>query len=812
MGKKTEGVITVFLSLVLLLVMAITMTTIEASRVSAGKVMTERTLITAMDSVLAEYYKPLYEEYHIFGLDGGYGTDSMDTEKMLNKMKEYMEYTFEPSKEMERRDYQKAFLLYGIENESLTATKAVSMLDLDGDLFVNQATAYMKYKAAENSLEGFFNNNSALEETKEAQKVLDEKQKTEKSVSKLDEKVLKLMQAIDGISLKKGKTVKVSNNNVVIKDYFVKKINIQGVSMESVGVHNEWVFESLKSHYKNPAHITQKIQEEINALEQNEPLKDEARIEYLYVSLIDVSDKSTEEQEEHYSRLRDAEETLRHYEDIESNLIKSVKANIKALNSLYGGVLDTVKTARKLINEILPLQEEASEKITAYETVVKDSSGKVDPEFYKGLQEDLAALRKYKGTDEGSNGVGSYNFNAMERTLARNQVLLEELLQESDVSIDTSPDSWEAVKRAAISMNGRVQSYSYDALYFDYSSFRQPEESDSFFQGVKDLIKNGILGLVLDKDTLSELKLEGENLPTDIKGINESSVFTDLVSLFTDMDLEKGTDLLSDFFSGAEGFSQSAETVGNELLRTVLFQEYLGEQFNLYEKEAEKEDKVLQYELEYILMGRDLDSDNLNLVIQKILLIRMILNLITLCSDSVKSQNARTLAVAFVGFTGMPALISAVKLIILAVWAFVESLVDVAALLEGKKIPVMKKGSQFQVELTDIPTVSREMIKAKVSAITEGSGLFQLSYRDYIKLFLYMEPKNKKSYRALDLIQENIRSKYEKTFYMKNCLTGILVDGEFNMDAKFIRFPIVQEILKDYGNGYTYKVTREYTY
>ncbi|BCJ92478.1 hypothetical protein acsn021_00470 [Anaerocolumna cellulosilytica] len=812
MGKKAEGVITVFLSLILLLVMAITMTTIEASRVSAGKVMTERALITAMDSVLAEYYRPLYEEYHIFGLDSGYGTDSTDTDKLLYKMKEYMEYTFEPSKEMERKDYQNAFLLYGIENESLTSNKAMSMLDLEGDLFINQATAYMKYKAVENSLEGFFKNNAALDETKEAQKVLDEKQKTEKSVSKLDEKVLKLMQAIDGISLKKEKTVKVSNNNVVIKDYFVKKINVQGVSMESVGVHNEWVFQSLKSHYQNPTHTIQMIQEDIKALEQNAPLKDEARIQYLYVSLIDVSNKSPEEQKSHYRRLREAKETLRQYEDIERNLIKSVKANIKALHSLYAGVLDTIKTARKLIDEILPLQEEAAGRITAYETVVKDSSGKVDPDFYKGLQEDLETLQRYKGTNEGSNVQGSYNFNAMEHTLARNQVLLEELLQASDISIDTSPDSWEAVKRVAISMNGRVQGYSYDALQFDYSSFKPPEESDSFFQGVKDLIKNGILGLVLDKDTLSELKLEGENLPTDIKGIEESGIFTDLISLFTDMDLEKGTDLLSGFFSGTEGFSQSMETVGNELLRTVLFQEYLGDQFRMYEKEAVKEDKVLQYELEYILMGRDLDTDNLNLVIQKIVLIRMILNLITLCSDGIKSQNARTLAIAFVGFTGMPALISAVKLIILAVWAFVESLVDVAALLEGKKIPVMKKSSQIRIELTDIPAVSRAMIKSKVSAITEGAGALLLSYRDYIKLFLYMEPKNKKSYRALDLIQENIRSKYEKTFYMKNCLTGILVEGEFKMEAKFIRFPIVKDILEDYGKGYTYKVTREYTY
>lgn len=811
MGKKTEGVITVFLSLILLLVMAITMTTIEASRVSAGRVMTERTLITAMDSVLAEYYTPLYEEYHVFGLDSGYGTDSMDTDQMLNKMKDSMEYTFEPAKEMERRDYQKIFQLYGIETTSLTMNKATTMLDLEGDLFINQATAYMKYKATQNSLERFLSNNTALEETKEAQKVLNEKQKTEKSVSKLDEKVLKLMQEIDGITLKKGKTVKVSNDKIVIKDYFVKKINVQGVSMESVGVQNDWVFQSLKSHYINPAQTIQKIQKDLNKLEENAPLKDAARIEYLYLSLIDISNRSSEEQEEYYSRLSEAKETLERYEEMERTLISAIKEQIKYLKWLYNGVSDTVKAARKIIAEILPLQEEAVGKISAYETVVKDSSDKVSPDFYKGLQEDLETLQKYKGTGEGGNIQGSYNFKAMECTLAGNQVILEELLQESEVSINTSTDSWEATRRAVTTMGGRIKSYSYEALQFDYSSFQQPKESESFFQGVKDLINNGILGLVLDKDTLSELKLEGENLPTDIKGIDESGVFTDLISMFTDMDLEKGTDLLSDFFSGAEGFSKSMQTAGNEILSTVLFQEYLGEEFKLYDFEPAKEDNVLWYELEYILMGRNVDSDNLNLVVQKMLLLRMILNLITLCSDGAKSLEARTLAVAFVGFTGMPALISVTKLIILAVWAFAESLVDVAALLEGKKIPIMKSSSQFQIGLKDILLPNREMIKIKVKAIPEGMGL-NLSYRDYIKLFLFMEPKNKKTYRAMDLIQETIRSKYEKTFYMKNCVTGFLVEGEFTMDAKFIRFPIVQEILKNHGDGYTFNITREYAY
>ena len=64
---KEEGTITVFLSLILLLILSLLFTMIEGARVNTAKVFAERALTAAMDSTLAEYYGPLWEEYHIFG-------------------------------------------------------------------------------------------------------------------------------------------------------------------------------------------------------------------------------------------------------------------------------------------------------------------------------------------------------------------------------------------------------------------------------------------------------------------------------------------------------------------------------------------------------------------------------------------------------------------------------------------------------------------------------------------------------------------------------------------------------------------------
>ena len=71
MVKKKDGSITVFLTLILLLILSLIMTILEGARISVAQVFAERALITSMDSLLAEYYRPLFDEYHIFALDLG---------------------------------------------------------------------------------------------------------------------------------------------------------------------------------------------------------------------------------------------------------------------------------------------------------------------------------------------------------------------------------------------------------------------------------------------------------------------------------------------------------------------------------------------------------------------------------------------------------------------------------------------------------------------------------------------------------------------------------------------------------------------
>ena len=66
-----KGSITVFLSLVLVLLFSFLLTTLEAARIRGATAYVSMITDLAGDSVLASYYYPLFENYRIFGIDAG---------------------------------------------------------------------------------------------------------------------------------------------------------------------------------------------------------------------------------------------------------------------------------------------------------------------------------------------------------------------------------------------------------------------------------------------------------------------------------------------------------------------------------------------------------------------------------------------------------------------------------------------------------------------------------------------------------------------------------------------------------------------
>lgn len=227
----------------------------------------------------------------------------------------------------------------------------------------------------------------------------------------------------------------------------------------------------------------------------------------------------------------------------------------------------------------------------------------------------------------------------------------------------------------------------------------------------------GILSLVIDGE--QELSLSGVNLSNYISQRN----------------CNKGSGL-----SGREDKGAMDE---------LIFNEYLLKKCGCYTDP--KESGALEYQIEYILEGKSNDIENLKAVVNKLLLIRETANVIYLFSDSAKMAEAEALAIAVTSAVAMPELSELVKISLLFAWAYAESVYDVRSLLQGGRIPLLKTGETWHYSLSGMLDFASD------TTVEEGTERAGLSYGDYLRVFLAIEGEREKTFRAMDIIEMDVR-------------------------------------------------------
>ena len=105
---------------------------------------------------------------------------------------------------------------------------------------------------------------------------------------------------------------------------------------------------------------------------------------------------------------------------------------------------------------------------------------------------------------------------------------------------------------------------------------------------------------------------------------------------------------------------------------------------------------------------------------------------------------------ALVGFTGNPGIIELAKMGIVVAWAYAESILDLRTLLAGGKVALIKSAENWTLGLSNLSGAFSGTQKVKESE--DG-----FSYEDYLQKMLYFETQEKLNYRAMDLIEKNVR-------------------------------------------------------
>lgn len=274
----------------------------------------------------------------------------------------------------------------------------------------------------------------------------------------------------------------------------------------------------------------------------------------------------------------------------------------------------------------------------------------------------------------------------------------------------------------------------------------------------------------------SILEEAGESLPQEdnpiqsIEEIKQSNLLNVIVS--DSGQLSKKNININKLPSGrslhtGKGMFQTKAEVGDTIGKMFL-SEYLMEHFT-YGLET-KTENALAYEVEYLLGGKKSDIQNLEIVVRRILDIRFALNYAYLLTDEVRKAEAKTWAKALCAFVPVPFLSEAATQAILAAWAYGESIVDLRALLDGEKVPVIKNTHNWYLKLSQLMRIKNKNIRRKNGTTDGGIG-----YSEYLEGFLLVEPEEILCIRALDLIESNLGIK------MDHCVTQLEVESMCNL-------------------------------
>lgn len=156
----------------------------------------------------------------------------------------------------------------------------------------------------------------------------------------------------------------------------------------------------------------------------------------------------------------------------------------------------------------------------------------------------------------------------------------------------------------------------------------------------------------------------------------------------------------------------------------IILDDYIRLYFGQY---LSPKDRALQFETEYIIIGKENDQENMKAVIQRIFMIQWAYHYVSLLQNTTEYMKANTLALLLVGYLGEPAITMTTQLILLHN-GYKEAEKDLNTLIKGEKIKLEMQGVSMEVD-----------------------------YKDYLQGLLLLEPIEQKIKRMINLIETNLR-------------------------------------------------------
>ena len=716
---KKKGSITVFLSLIMILMFSMILTTLEAARIKGGTAYLSMLAELSEDSLLASYYFPLFKEYRLFAVDAGAGTAYFSETYLKDKLEEKVEYGLT----------NVSGGLFQWENVSVKPEGYSTLLSEAADGFYAQ----IKEQAA---LEGIsmlaaeLFDAQMLRDVALTGEVYEEQEKALEAASTITGELLRLMELVDGISMSDQGLELDGEGRLQAEEYFIKQLLPVSKDELRGQFENEEIYQTIQGkllHLPDMAEEVKELIEEAEVLEE--------RLEH-YDELL-AGSKGEERQ-----ALRERRDELVEHLDL---VWMDAEDQYMIMQQAIEEVSGHLREAASILDVLEEKQEAARLVVSGYERYLEGEKEQLSDELYQVFAEELHTMKLYLGMEE-----QGYHISVMRRSIATNLRILDKL-ELSGFSKRRTERMKQEMDRITYGMSG----YTTDGLWFTYGEIVAAKTlPGNVWRTLGTLLAGGFLELAGVED-VSKRALSGEELPSEGRqGQHMVSSVKGSLETVKELLLQGEWELF---------LSELAEGTIDKAALEVYCAKFFGD------CTEPREHTRLKYEREYLVFGKKQDAENLLSAVLSVLAIRLLLLIVDTMKNPERMAQLQGFALGLVGFTGIPMLISAVKYGLLFLWALEEAFVETAAMLQGKRLPVLP--GEGTIDFADIFCFSGALVRQKAAGIqdmAQGAG-----YGEYLALFSLLGPVNRQGYLAMDLIQENIRYRYRDGFRIRNSVIEV---------------------------------------
>lgn len=380
------------------------------------------------------------------------------------------------------------------------------------------------------------------------------------------------------------------------------------------------------------------------------------------------------------------------------------------------------------------------------------------------------------------------NFN--KEVLPYDKYLIEEKERNNELKVIVS----ESEKNSAIVKRAIEKSIEVEKIISEQDEDEETDE-DELWQDVINILTGCSIRKILSGAGMAQP--EKQDALERIEAVIEKDILMQVLP--GDYDVSTGRISMADLPSGMK----ETEDGNNDILELLIIHEYCRRFFSCFTTEDRKD---FQYEIEYILHGKEDDRANLKETAESLLRLREGMNMIYILSDEEKRNEAELLAAAITGAAGLPALVHVTAFFVMGVWAKAEAVYDLRILFKNGRVSFFKSKDTWRVGINEIFEICDNRDLKDIESSDSG-----LEYSEYLKLMLMLKSPETVYYRMMDMIQINIRRK-QSWFLINKCLYSAEVRSEIEAKRVFLNLFPVAEMIGHRENKYKIEVKAEKAY